>query len=470
MTDLGTGTAVDDSSSPRLARWRSMRGRAALAFSALAFLLSAAMAVAVWLAVSGFLLLERERSGQVQAAANAATVQRALETDGLAPADALARAPRESGATALLAHDGGWFTTSLDVGRTLLPAGLRRAVLDDGQPSRQRISVSGRTVLVIGVPLPRGAYFTVLPLDELSRTLRVLGTVLVTAVALTPLVALAPGWWLTRPALRPLSRLSDAAARVASGDTRARIDPGGDPELVRIARSFNTTAAALERRVRADARFATDVAHELRSPLTTMLTAVSLVEAERDRLDEDGREALALLQAEVERFSRLVQDLLEMSRSDAGDADATFVPVVLAELVRKALPPDVRDRLVVEPEASRATVMVDKRRLERVIANLVDNAEHHGRGLRSVTVTRSGDDAVVWVDDAGPGVAAEDRERIFERFTRGPGTDRGHVHGVGLGLALVVRHVRLLGGRVWVEDSPHGGARFALVLPTREDT
>lgn len=475
MTELdGTDAGADDvrTGAPERgrwpSRWHSLRGRASIAFGALAFVLSMMTALGVWLAVSGFLMLQRERTAETQAVANAAQLYRTIESEGLDPTEALARLPREIGAAALLVDDGRWYTTSLDIGRTQVPAGLRTTVLDDGLPARQRVPVNGGTMLAVGVPLPDGAYFAVLSLHELSRTLRVLAVVLVSTVALVPVAAVSLGWWVTQSALRPLARLSQAAAGVAAGDTATRIDPRGDPALIPIAASFNATAAALERRVRADARFATDVAHELRSPLTTMLTAVSLVGAEREHLDQDGQEALDLLEAEVERFSRLVQDLLEMSRSDAGDADFAPVDVRLAELVEQALPVSLRRLLVVDGPAADVRVEVDKRRFERVVANLVDNAEQHGGGLRAVTVARRDDMVHLWVDDAGPGVPLPDRERIFERFTRGTDSERGDSRGVGLGLALVVGHLQPLRAQVWVEDSPEGGARFAIALPVKE--
>lgn len=473
MSVAGGGDSRDPDVTTPTARGRwpsrrhSLRGRASIGFGALAFVLSAAMALGVWLAVSGFLLLQRERTAETQAAANAADLYRAVETEGLDPTEALARLPREIGAAALLVDNGRWYTTSLDIGRAQIPAVLRSAVVDDGQAARQRITVHGRTMLAVGIPLPDGAYFAVLSLHELTRTLRVLALVLVSAVAIVPAAAVVLGWWVTQSVLRPLARLSEAAADVAAGDLTTRIDPRGDPALIPIAASFNTTAAALERRVRADARFATDVAHELRSPLTTMLTAVSLVSEDRE-LHRHGHEALDLLEAEVERFSRLVQDLLEMSRSDAGDVDFSPMEVRLAQLVEMALPAALRPLLVVEGSAAEARVDVDKRRFERIVANLVENAERHGGGLRRVTVTCRDGMAHVWVDDAGPGVPQDDRERIFDRFTRGTDSDRADSRGVGLGLALVVGHLKPLGGQVWVEDSPLGGARFAISLPIKE--
>lgn len=453
-------------------RWHSLRGRTALGSGALALVLTSVMALSVWWAVSGFLLLDRERAAGVQASADAAALSRSLTEDVRPPSDALAGLPREPGATSLAVVGDEWFTTSLDVGREDLPDSLRQAVVEDRVPSRQRFSGDDGTLLATGVPLPDGdAYFAVLSLDELEGTLRVLALVLAAAVAVVPAAAVALGWWLTRSALRPLARLSEAAVGIAAGDLTTRLDPRGDPALVPIATSFNATAAALERRVRADARFATDVAHELRSPLTTMLAAVDLVEDGRGRPGPESAEALNLLRSSVDRFSRLVQDLLDMSRSDAGDAQLVLDDVRLAELVEQSTPAALRPRLHVELAARDVVVRVDKRRLERVVSNLVDNAEQHGRGLRSLTVGRSGGTAHLWVDDAGPGIRPADRERVFERFTRAgtAGTGPDATPGVGLGLALAAGHLQLMGGRVSVDDSPEGGARFVVTLPVQQD-
>jgi signal transduction histidine kinase len=264
--------------------------------------------------------------------------------------------------------------------------------------------------------------------------------------------------------------VATAAAAIAEGDLSARIDPGGDPSLAPIATSFNRTVADLEARVRADARFAADVSHELRTPLTAMLGAVDLVEATADRLPPDGQEGLALLRAEVLRFERLVADLLEISRADAGSADLVVEEVRLAALVeeallRRALAGRPTARLEVAADAGDVLIRADKRRLERVLGNLMDNADKHGGGLTGITVARGRDTACVLVDDGGPGIPEAERSRVFDRFARGSGSTRNRSDGAGLGLALVARHVHAMGGTVTVGDSPSGGARFVVELP-----
>ncbi|MDK3257660.1 HAMP domain-containing sensor histidine kinase [Blastococcus capsensis] len=454
-------------------RLRTLRARATVAFTAVTLLLSTVLAIAVWVAVSQYLLLQRERVTLAQASTNAAQVQRSLVTEGLSVPQLLAQLPRETGSTSLLVDDGAWTTTSLLIGRDDLPEELRAAAVD-GSPVRQRIEVDGEMVLAIAIPLAElgQAYVEVFPLQELDKTYRVLAAVLAVSVLGSVPLALVVGWWVTGPTLRPLDRISAAAAAVAAGALDTRIDPRGDPSLIPIANSFNQTAEALEDRVLSDARFAADVSHELRSPLTTMLGALDLVEATADPGDAHQAEALGLLRSEVIRFERLVADLLEISRADAGSTDVAVEPVQLSALIREVLS---RRRLDGSAEqllstgagAEDVVVCVDKRRLERVLSNLMDNADRHAGGVVAVTVTvtRDGDQARVLVDDAGPGVPEVDRTRIFERFARGAGSIRTETEGSGLGLALVARHVRAMDGRVYIEDSPAGGARFVVELP-----
>jgi signal transduction histidine kinase len=210
------------------------------------------------------------------------------------------------------------------------------------------------------------------------------------------------------------------------------------------------------------------VSHELRSPLTTVATAAEVLQSRRDELPERSRLALDLLVAELKRFEHLVQDLLEISRFDAGAAELTSDDVRVGEFVRQAvgaagaapIPVEVADGL------DEVVVPVDKRRLERVLTNLLDNARLHAGGAEAVRVQRANGSIRVLVEDRGAGVPEGDKERIFERFVRGAsagGSDAGE--GVGLGLALVAEHVRLHDGSIWVEDRDEGGSRFVIEIP-----
>jgi signal transduction histidine kinase len=451
-----------------------LRGRATLAFAVTTLGISLAMALTVWTAVSQYLLLQRERTTLAQASANAAQLQRGLSSEGLTVPQLLAQLPRQTGSTSLYVDDGKWTTTSLLVGRDELPRVLRDTVVA-GTPARQRVTIQGEAALAVGIPLAGldEAYFEVYALDELDKTYRVLSTVLLLAVLTSVPLSLVVGLWSTRPTLRPLERVSDAARAIADGDLSARLDPRGDPSLAPLAASFNKTAAALEERVCSDARFAADVSHELRTPLTAMLGAMSLVDDQVDRLPEDGQEALALLRAEVLGFGRLVADLLEISRADAGSTDVSLEDVRVLELVqevldRRALAGRPSIPIDAEPDVGELSICADKRRLERVLSNLMDNADTHGQGLRAVGIVRDGDRVRLTVDDGGPGVPVAERARVFERFARALGSPGRQATGAGLGLALVARHVHAMRGTVDVSDSPAGGARFTVVLPLGE--
>lgn len=444
-----------------------IRARATLLFGLVAAMLAVLTSTAVWFSVASYLLGQRQEAAVAQALSNLEQVSLEVRSGGSSPSAVLARLPRELDSTSLLrTEQDEWFTDDLRVNRSSIPAALTEHVTE-GRPHSQRVEVSGRPALVVGMPVAGagGAYFEVFTLDELDQTLRTLSLVLLVGGILAPLATMALGWWVMQPALRPLEQVADAVAAIARGDVSARLDARGDPALRSIADSFNKTAAALERRMRMDAKFAADVSHELRSPLTTMVNTVQLMDGYRASMAPEGREVLDLLRAEVDGFQRLVQDLLEISRADAGSHQFTLVEFRLADLARQALPQRLVERLEVTSAGAEAVVRGDKRRLERVLMNLVDNADRHGHGAHRVVVDATDDVVCLAVEDSGPGLMTEELEGIFDRFSRGRRSERGSTDGAGLGLALVAQHVRLLDGTVTAENRPSGGARFVVRLP-----
>jgi signal transduction histidine kinase len=265
--------------------------------------------------------------------------------------------------------------------------------------------------------------------------------------------------------------VSQAAEAIAGGRLDTRLEATRDPDLGILATSFNDMALALQDRIERDARFASDVSHELRSPLMTLSAAVDVLESRRDEMPERAQSALNLLSVEVGRFSQLVEDLLEISRYDAGAVRLELDEVRLAEFVMQAVAASSNGQIVpveLDSELAGVVVQADKRRLVRVIANLLDNARKYGDGATAVSLRRVEDRVQLAVEDEGPGVPDEERNLIFDRFARGGGAGRrGSGEGVGLGLALVAEHVRLHGGQVWVEDrdDEKAGARFVVELP-----
>jgi signal transduction histidine kinase len=435
-----------------------------LAFGLLALGLSALLSVLAWNVVTRTMLSQTEQTGLVETALDRTEVETALSA-GLPDLPAVLGGVPGTDATAALAFvDGRWYATSPTLGPDSLPGALVTTVNRGGEAT-QRIRVNGKLHLAVGLPLSggRGAYFEIYSLDQAQRTARALSLGLVGAAIVTVIIGLGVGRFASRVALRPLTELNRVAADVASGQLSARLDAGGDPDLEELASSFNRTVEDLQRHVIADARFAVDVSHELRTPMTTMLNSMQVIENRRDQLPESVREPLDLLSDELERFRALVVDLLEISRHDAGD-QVVRETVQVGDLVRRAADAAAgRPVTTVDPAIDGLTMEVDKRRLERVVANLVGNAETHGHGCTGVRVEPAARGLRVVVEDAGPGIPEERRGRVFERFARGGPSGRT---GVGLGLAIVQRHVALHDGQVYVEARPGGGARFVVELPT----
>jgi signal transduction histidine kinase len=229
-------------------------------------------------------------------------------------------------------------------------------------------------------------------------------------------------------------------------------------------------ASALEQRIERDARFVSDVSHELRSPLTTLAASAEVLERTADSLPSRSRDAVELMVGEVARFQQVVQELLELSRAEA-EVDALDLEAVrLGDLVVNVTTRYRADPLVVEisPEVARAALLLDKRRVERVIANLLENAASHGQGATRIAARRDGSLLRIEVDDEGPGVPENERTRVFDRFYRGAKSgDRVADSSTGLGLALVAEHVRVHDGAVWVEPRDGAGARFVVQIPWR---
>ena len=449
-----------------------LRARVTLTFALGGLLLSVAMTVLAFGVTRNNLVRQREQISVRETYIHARLMREGLRTASPDVPRLLASLETGAGSRAVVRHRGNWFSSSLALGRDALPAELRRTV-DRGEPARQRFVHADEPVLAVGVPVPASdaLYFEVFDMHETDRALRVLSGALVAGAAVTTIAGGALGLWASRRALQPLREVSTAAADIASGNLRTRLDESADADLAALASSFNTMVDALEKRIERDARFASDVSHELRSPLTTIATSVEVLRSRQGELSERGQQALELLNEDVQRFERLVQDLLEISRFDAGVVELSRDEVLLPELVHHAVKAgrwaDVE--VDVADGASECIVSVDKRRIERALANLFENATVHGDGLRAVGVECGDGTARVTVDDSGPGVPDEFRALIFERFARGTAAgQRSKGGGVGLGLSLVAEHVRLHGGRVWVEDAPGSGARFVVELPMEQ--
>jgi two-component system, OmpR family, sensor histidine kinase MtrB len=278
----------------------------------------------------------------------------------------------------------------------------------------------------------------------------------------------------SRRVLMPVRRLAGAAERMSGGDLSVRIEPRGRDEVARLVTSFNAMAGALERKMtelaRMEARarqFAGDVSHELRTPLTAM-TAVTDVLGENRDLTGDGAAAARLVREEIFHLNRLVDDLIEISRFDAGTAqlmtDETDISMAIDRCLRARGWEDVR---TLAPAG--LTVGVDRRRFDVIIANLVGNALRHGAPPVEVTTFLQSDEdgtqhLAVAVRDHGPGLPPEAIPHVFDRFYKAD-TARVRSEGSGLGVAIAWENARLHGGRIDAGNHPNGGAVFTVILP-----
>jgi len=355
----------------------------------------------------------------------------------------------------------------------------------------QRMDVDGRPLLVVGMPVtyvsgaggePRLSglvmYLEVPQTAELRYVQAMVGGIeRATLVALGLAVVLA--LLAASGVLRPVRALRRATRRMAAGHLDVRLEVTGTDELADLSQSFNESAAELERTVRElrrleaqGRRFVADVSHELRTPLAAMSAVTDVLDLEGE--GETG-EALRLLSDGTNRLSGLVNDLMEISRFDAGVAELNRDEIDLAESVRRTVAsrwPQERVEIRL-PEAGALRARVDPRRLDVVTANLVGNALRHGEPPVRVTMEVREEDgtgrawAVVQVADDGPGIAEEVLPHIFERFYKAS-TSRGRSESSGLGLAITAENVRLHGGRIRAANLPGGGAVFTVELPLHD--
>jgi two-component system sensor histidine kinase MtrB len=308
--------------------------------------------------------------------------------------------------------------------------------------------------------------------QSLRHDLGQLATVLAVGWLLVVLVAGLVGRSLARRTLEPVARAGAAARSMAEGLLATRLPVEARDEFGAWAESFNEMAEALEAKIAElseaqarERRFASDVAHELRTPLTALVGEASLLGEHLDRMPDGARRPAELLIHDVRRLRRLVEELMEISRLDSGRAglavDSVDLTLLAAAVIRSRGwegRVDLRGRRVV--------VATDRRRVERVVANLVGNAlEHGGRTVR-VRVGRQGAQALVEVADDGPGIGPEHLPHVFERFYKADPARASP--GSGLGLAIAMENTRLLGGTVHVWSQRGIGSRFTLRLPVTE--
>ena len=458
-----------------------MRTRIFLMFGFGALLLAGFLATAAYSFTRSSVVNQRDHAGIEQTYRNAQVVQDELTVNNASATTALTRLTGLGVTRFAVRFHGIWSASAAQFGPDSIPTTLQSRVNDDDVPARLIARVGGQPMLIVGVPLPVGeaSYYEFIPLDDASSALNSVLLSLLFAGFITTMAGALLGTLVASRAVRPLGDAAQAAQAIAGGRLDTRLEPTDDPDLRLLANAFNEMASALQTRVERDARFASDVSHELRSPLMTLAASVQVMQARRDDMPERAQAALDLLVADVTRFQGLVEDLLEISRFDAGAIRLNLEDLLVAEFVRQAVAVSSvpTTPIVVSERSERVLIRGDRRRLARVVANLIDNARLHGGGDAEVAVSEPEGEGEplghIWitVEDHGAGVPAEERDLIFERFARGAVSGRrSSSDGAGLGLSLVDEHVRMHGGRVWVEDRVDGtpGARFVLELAAED--
>ena len=398
----------------------SLRWRLALAFALLAAAVAGAVGVVVYEVTAGDLLSRARASAvaQVQAAALIYPLTKpSLPRSALPAGDPSVPAPlRISVRKGLLAtYTGSWNgTPSVWAGRRTPDGRAELYVRDSYAPQRQELADLRRTLIESAAAAAlAGALVGLLLAGRLSLRLR---------------------------------RAAGIAERVTAGELDARIHAGGHDEVAKLGEAIDRMAEAMQGRIERERRFTADVAHDLRTPLTGLKTAASL-------LPED--QVGDAIRGRVDRLLRLVEDLLEISRLDTGAATADLRWVDLGGFVASTLAATAGVTVTTDG-ASQS--LIDPRRLERVIENVVENAGRHGAPPVEVAVSPGR----IAVRDHGPGFSEPMLTQAAERFTKG---DSARGDGFGLGLAIAAGQCHVLGGELRLANHPDGGAVVTIALP-----
>jgi signal transduction histidine kinase len=446
-----------------------LRARATLAFGAVGLFASVLLALSTYLVARSYLLDERVDSAQQQAFTKARLTRSALRSADLDVAAMVASVQGGAESDIVLWYEGGWYASSVTIGRDDVPVGVRRLVSDRAAAKELVRGRDGDLRLVVGTPLAavEGQYFEVFPLRDLDRTLVVLRNVLIAAAAATSVAAAAVGRYAAGRVVQPLAPVSAAARRIAGGDLGARLPTGDDRDLRELTASFNAMGEALQERIDREARFVSDVSHELRSPLAALRAAIEVAERRRADLPESLEASFEVLSSRIRSLERLVLDLLEISRYDAGAVAAELTEVDVERFVREVIATSEAQGVELHLDGGGpTTIRADRRRLAQAMRAIFANADTYAGGVTDVSVERKDGRVHIAIDDHGPGITPQDRTTVLGRFARGEeGRRAGPSSGTGLGLALTVAQVELHGGVVRIDAAPGGGARFVIDLP-----
>jgi signal transduction histidine kinase len=450
----------------------SLRRRLTVAFLLVAGLSAAALAVASYGIVREARLSDSVDRSIEQSRFNLVLANETLSTDPSAQEieQLLSAYERRGGFETVGATGTRRFSSSVSVGIQEVPPELR-ALVARGRLGYERVTVAGTRYLIVGGKVARAdtELYYFYSEERLWDELAQLRNVLLAALGVVALIGALVGAILARRILAPVGRASQAAHSLAEGLLETRLPVESGDEFGAWAASFNEMAEALEAKIRAlsesqarERRFTSDVSHELRTPLTALVAEASLLGEHLDRMPPEARRPAELLVADVARLRDLVEDLMEISRLDAGEARVREERVDLASLVEAAVRSrGWEDRVKVEGDEF--VLQSDHRRLERIASNLIGNALEHGGRDVTARVGRDGVGSFLEITDRGPGIPADRLPHVFDRFYKADSARAGP--GSGLGLAIALENARLLGGDIEVWSEVGRGTRFTLRLP-----
>ncbi|MGV9714247.1 MtrAB system histidine kinase MtrB [Gordonia sp. NPDC003424] len=363
-----------------------------------------------------------------------------------------------------------------------------RDMVQGGQVAYQYASIPNQSgghdpALVIGTPtnssVPGLELYLIFPLTSEQNTVDVVrGTLLTGGVVLLGLLA-AIAWLVTRQVVLPVRSASRIAVRFADGRLKERMPVRGEDDMARLAMSFNDMAESLSKQIThleefggLQRQFTSDVSHELRTPLTTVRMASDVLYEGRDELDPVRKRSVELLDKELDRFETLLNELLEISRHDAGMAELAAermdmaIPVDGALATVRHLAEETGTELVLDLPTEPVIAEIDPRRVERILRNLLANAIDHGeRKPVTLTMRSDGDAVAITVRDQGIGLRPGEEKLVFNRFWRSDPSRFRRSGGTGLGLAISIEDARLHQGRLEAWGEPGKGACFRLTLP-----
>ena len=370
-----------------------------------------------------------------------------------------------------------------------IPTGVREKINKESTLQHEYGTLkfeSGKVIdsLFVGnrIDIPGGGryeMYVVFSLEQQASTLQLIeNSLLLTGFALIFLIALIT-WIVIRQVIRPVREAASVASQFTKGSFDLRLPITSKDELATLAHSFNDMAASIEQQIsrlenlsRVQQRFVSDVSHELRTPLTTLRMASEIIHNQRSNFDPRVARSSELLVAQLDRFEHLLQDLLEVSRFDAGVAVLEPIEFDLVALVKRCVADlgvdsdEKTSGVSTRSDNSVITIKADMRRVERIMRNLLSNALDHCDGTPiEIHLASTEADVAVAVRDYGSGLDESSLIRVFDRFWRADPSRARVRGGTGLGLSIALEDARLHNGELDAWGRPGKGANFVLTLP-----